>query len=118
MPDHLVSDLSAEDAKLLTLAKGSRARIGASDGAALRDETGRTYTSAGVAMQSLQLTAVQSVVAQAFAAGARGVEAVVVVARSPSNDGESVAAVLELGGQGVPLMTIADGSEHVLTITT
>ena len=36
------SALEQEDAKLVTLARAARARIGAPGSAALRDETGRT----------------------------------------------------------------------------
>ena len=43
-------DLDAEDAKLVTLAKGARGRVSASEGAAVRDETGRTYASASVGL--------------------------------------------------------------------
>ena len=37
--------LSAEDAKLVTLARGARARVGAIEGASVRDQDGRTYRS-------------------------------------------------------------------------
>ena len=69
---------TAEDQKLVTLAKGARTRIGAQSGAALRDTTGRTYVSAEVKTEFLNLTAVQLVVGQAIASGATGIEAVVV----------------------------------------
>ena len=46
-----------EDQKLITLARAARARIGAPTGAAVRDETGRSYTGADVALPSLRLTA-------------------------------------------------------------
>mgnify|MGYP003339464970 FL=1 len=71
--------LSAEDAKLVTLAKSARARVGAASGAAIRDETGRTYTAAEVSLPSLKLTALELAVAQAVASGSRGVEAAAVV---------------------------------------
>ena len=35
--------MNAEDAKLLTLARAARGRVGAGCGAAVRDDTGRTY---------------------------------------------------------------------------
>ena len=92
-----VSELAAEDAKLHTLAKGSRGRISAAEGAALRDETGRTYASANISMSTLQLSAIQAVVAQAAAAGSQGVEAVVLVAKAPQPDAASLSAVRELG---------------------
>jgi hypothetical protein len=49
--------LGAEDAKLVTLARGARARIAAADGAAVRDQDGRTYAAATVALPSLSLSA-------------------------------------------------------------
>lgn len=77
--------LEAEDAKLVTLARGARGRIGADEGAAVRDELGRTYSGATVAVGALSLTALELAVAQAVAAGARGLEAAVVVtAREPA----------------------------------
>ena len=42
-------ELSAEDAKLVTLARATRARTGAAEGAAVRDQDGRTYAAATVA---------------------------------------------------------------------
>ncbi|WP_183096261.1 cytidine deaminase [Nocardioides stalactiti] len=75
-------DLSAEDKKLVTLARATRARIGAAEGAAVRDTDGRTYAAATVALPSLQLTAVQACVAMAVASGSAGVDAVVVLGES------------------------------------
>jgi cytidine deaminase len=72
-------DLSAEDKKLVTLARATRARIQAPEGAAVRDPDGRTYAAATVDLPSLQLTAVQAVVAMAVASGSTGVEACVVL---------------------------------------
>lgn len=104
-----MSDLDAEDAKLVTLARGARGRIGAQTGAALRDETGRTYSSANVALPSVQLSALVLVVAQAAASGARGVEAAVIIGAGPSDD--DLAAVRDLGGVDVPVLVCAsDGS--------
>ena len=102
-------DLSAEDAKLVTLARGARGRIGAVSGAALRDETGRTYAAADVALASLALSALEVVVAQAVSEGSRGVEAAVVVTDSPAP--LDCRAVAELGGDDVPVLVCApDGS--------
>ena len=55
-----MSDLSAEDAKLVTLARATRARVGTAEGAAVRDTDGRTYAAATVDLPSLQLSAVQA----------------------------------------------------------
>jgi hypothetical protein len=99
-----VAELEPEDAKLVTLANGARSRIGALEGAAVRDETGRTYASASVNLSSLRLSALQMVVAQAVAAGARGLEAAVLVSQADHPDAEGVAAVGELGGDGVRIL--------------
>jgi nucleotide-binding universal stress UspA family protein len=73
-----VEDLDAEDAKLVTLARGAAGRVQQTTGAAVRDGIGRTYASAAVDLPSLTLTALQAAVAQAFAAGADSLEAAVV----------------------------------------
>jgi hypothetical protein len=102
--------LSAEDAKLVTLARGARGRVGAAEGAAVRDETGRTYSGATVALDGLAVSALALAVAQAAASGARGLEAVVVVG-APSLAESDLAAVRALGGSDVPvLLAAADGS--------
>ena len=61
------------------LARATRARTGAAEGAALRDLDGRTYAGATVDLPSLQVSAVGVVVAMAVASGAKGAEAVVVL---------------------------------------
>ena len=95
----------------MTLARGARARAGAPEGAALRDETGRTYASATVTLPSLHLSALQGAVAQAVAAGAHGVEAAVLVSAAVQPDADGLAAVRDLAGVGVPvLLAGADGS--------
>ena len=101
-----VDSLSPEDAKLVTLARGAMGRVSASEGAALRDETGRTYASASVQLPSLQLTALQAVVAQASAAGARSVEAAVVVGNLDHSDDDGLSAVRDLAGGGVRVITV------------
>lgn len=109
-----MSELSAEDAKLVTLARGARGRVHARNGAAVRDETGRTYTSADALMPSLPLTALQVAVAQAWASGARGLEAAVVVAERPEEPVD-LAVVGDLGGAGVPVLVC--GPDGVLVRT-
>lgn len=107
--------LSDEDAKLVTLARGARGRVGADSGAAVRDETGRTYAAAAISLPSLSLSALQLAVAQAVAAGARGAEAAVIVAaEAPSWDSVDEPgrrALVDLGGADVVLHLCApDGS--------
>lgn len=81
-----MSDLSPEDAKLVTLAKSARARAGAQEGAAVRDGDGRSYTGVTVARPSFRVTALELAVANAVAAGASTLEAAVVVTASPDAD--------------------------------
>ena len=91
--------MSPEDEKLVALARSARARIQADQGAAVRDDTGRSYAGATVELPSLRLTALEVAVAQAVAAGARGLEAAVVVA----GHAPELSAVAELAGPGVPV---------------
>jgi cytidine deaminase len=99
--------MTDEDAKLLTLARGARARVGSTEGAAIRDETGRSYASASIELPSLRLSALQATVAQAVAAGARGLEAVVLVTSADAADAAGLAAVRDLGGDSVPVTLAA-----------
>ena len=75
-------ELSAEDKKLVTLARATRARIGAAEGAAVRDSDGRTYAAATVDLPSLRLTAVQACVAMAVASGSAAIDALVILGES------------------------------------
>ncbi|MEO8776030.1 MAG: cytidine deaminase [Candidatus Nanopelagicales bacterium] len=95
--------LSDEDAKLLVLARGARARIGAAEGAAVRDGTGRTYSGATVALRTLGISALALAVAQAAAGGATALEAAVVVTASDDVGAADLAAVRGLAGAGVPV---------------
>jgi len=90
-------ELDPEDAKLVTLARSTRARTGAAEGAAVRDEMGRTYAAATVALPSLSLTAIQAAVAAAVSSGAQRLEAAAVVSDSPTVDADSAAALADLG---------------------
>ncbi|MGD9954989.1 MAG: cytidine deaminase [Candidatus Nanopelagicales bacterium] len=112
------ADLSAEDAKLATLARGARGRVGAAEGAAVRDETGRTYSGATVALASLPLSALRLAVAQAAASGARGLEAAVLVRRDAALDAADVEAVRDLGGAGVPVIVVGTDAVVLDVVTT
>src|SRR4051794_840837 len=91
-------DLSGEDQKLVTLARSARARVGAVEGAAVRDQDGRTYAAATVALPSLAVTALQLAVASAAASGATKIEAAAVVTEASELDGAGHAAVRDLSG--------------------
>ncbi len=87
-----MTELDAEDQKLVTLARSARARTGAEQGAAVRDGDGRTYVAATVALPSLRLSALQVAVAMAVSSGAPGLEAAVVLgADAVDADGEAAA---------------------------
>ncbi|RLV50096.1 cytidine deaminase [Nocardioides mangrovicus] len=90
-----------EDQKLVTLARATRARTQAAEGAALRDLDGRTYAAATVDLAHLQVSAVGVALAMAVASGAAGVEAVVVLTDADAVAENDLAAVRDLGGEGV-----------------
>ena len=71
-----------EDRKLVVLARATRTRANAAEGAAIRDLDGRTYAAATVNLESLQVSAVGAAIAMAVASGAKGLEAVVVLTES------------------------------------
>ena len=89
-------ELPAEDAKIVTLARSTRARTGAAEGAAVRDTDGRTYAAATVSLPSLELSALQVAVAMAVSSGAPGLEAAAVVTAAGNADAAGVAAVHDL----------------------
>jgi len=94
-----VSLENPEDNKLVVLAKATRARTGAAQGAALRDLDGRTYAGATVALPSLQISALDVCVAMAVASGAKGAEAAVVL-----GDGDgTLDGLRDFAGAGVPV---------------
>ncbi|WP_193604775.1 cytidine deaminase [Nocardioides dongkuii] len=98
MPD---ATLSAEDAKLVTLARATRARTGAAEGAALRDADGRTYAGATVALPSLSVSALGVCVAMAVASGSTGLEAAVLLTDATEVSEDDLAALRDLAGPGV-----------------
>jgi hypothetical protein len=111
MPETPVpADLTAEDHKLVTLARSSRARVGAAEGAAVRDQDGRTYAAASVALPSLAVTALQLAVASAAAAGATKLEAAAVVTEAATLDGLGQAAVRDLSAVAPIHLAAPDGS--------
>ena len=91
-----VTDLDAEDAKIVTLARAARGRVGAAEGAAVRDTDGRTYVGTTVALPSLALSALQVAVVAAVASGATGLEAAALVTDGDGTDVAGRAAVADL----------------------
>lgn len=99
-----------EDVKIITLARSARARVAAAEGAAVRDETGRTYAAAAVALPSLQLSALHLAVAMAVSSGAGTLEAAALVSDGGAVDPADLAAVRELGPQAVVFHAAPDGT--------
>lgn len=98
-----MTELAAEDKKLVTLARSTRARTGAEQGAALRDSDGRTYAAASIRLPSLRLSAVQVCVAMALSSGARGLEAAVLLTDEPVLGAEDAAALRDVAGDDLPV---------------
>ncbi len=97
-----MADLDAEDQKLVTLARATRTRARASEGAALRDLDGRTYAAATVDLPSLRVSALGAAIAMAVASGAKGAEAAVVLTEGDLAD-DDLAALRDFAGAGVPV---------------
>ena len=89
--------MDAEDEKLITLARATRARTGAAEGAAVRDDMGRTYAAATVALTSLSLSALQAAVAAAVSSGVQKLEAAAVVTESTAASDDDARILAELG---------------------
>ncbi len=92
--------MDPEDEKLVTLARSARVRSGSAEGAAVRDDIGRTYVAATVSLPSLTLTALQAAVAAAASSGATALEAAVVVTTSADVDRSA------LDGLGGPVVHV------------
>lgn len=106
----LSADLDAEDAKLVTLARATRARARAQEGAAVRDLDGRTYAAASVRLEHLQLSALDVCVAMAISSGSTGLEAAVVLTDADPVD---VRAAGDFAGPDVPVLVgSVDGRLH------
>ena len=98
-----MTELDAEDAKLVVLARGAMARAEATSGAAVRDLDGRTYAGAPVELAALPLTALQAALAAAVSSGATGLEAAVLVGGAADDPG--VAAVREMAPAAAVIVT-------------
>jgi hypothetical protein len=102
--------LGSEDQKIITLARSARARVGSAEGAAVRDETGRTYAAATVALPSLHLSALTLAVAMAVSSGAAALEAAAVVSDGPGPTPEDIGAVRDIGSGALVIHAGSDGT--------
>ena len=118
MPAERDGGLDAEDRKLVTLARSTRARTGAAEGACVRDSDGRTYAAATVDLASLRLSALQVAVAMAVSSGARGLEAAAVLGERDTATDADLAVVRDLAGPGIPVLVADPGGEMVQTLST
>ncbi|MER6627679.1 cytidine deaminase [Streptomyces sp. NPDC000987] len=109
--------LDPEDRKIVTLARSARARNGVPEGAAVRDETGRTYVAGTVELASLKLSALQTAVAMAVASGAKSLEAAAVVTEAETASAGDLAAVRDLGGAATPVLVAAPDGTLRATVT-
>ena len=100
-PDHQTTELSAEDRKLVTLARSVQARTRGAEGAAIRDADGRTYAGATVDLAALQLSALQVCLGMAVSSGVRSLEAAVVLTAAEELTPGDLAGLAEVGGTGV-----------------
>jgi hypothetical protein len=96
-----------EDVKLVTLATNTLARSGATQAAALRDTTGRTYVAINVISPSLNLDAFEAVLTVALASGISGIESVVATGSQPGN----VKAIKDFAPAATVFYIAADGQE-------
>jgi hypothetical protein len=107
-----------DDKKLVILARTSRARTGALEGACVRDLDGRTYAGATVDLASLRLSAVQVAVAMAVTSGAKGLEAVAVLGEKAAVEETDMAVVRDFAGAGVPVHLASPNGTVVSSLTT
>jgi hypothetical protein len=98
-----------EDLKIITLARSARARVAAAEGAAVRDETGRTYAAAAVALPTLRLSALRLAVAMAVSSGAASLEAAALVSDNDAVDRADLAVLRDLGPSATLFVAGTDG---------
>jgi hypothetical protein len=102
--------LDPEDVKIVTLARSARVRVDSAEGAAVRDETGRTYAAAAVALPSLRLSALTLAVAMAVSSGATALEAAALVSDGPGPTTDDIRAVKDIGAGALIIHAGSDGA--------
>jgi hypothetical protein len=108
------AQLGPEDLKIITLARSARARVGSAEGAAVRDETGRTYAAAAIALPSLRLSALALAVAMAVSSGATSLEAAALVTDGAVPDPSDIAAVRDIGSDALIIHVHPDGEVRAM----
>lgn len=107
----------AEDRKLVTLARATRARARAPQGAAMRDLDGRTYAAATVDLPGLAVSAIAGTLVMALSSGAAGVEAVVVLGPGGASDAD-LEALRGFAGAGVAVHEVDPSGAPIRDTTT
>ena len=98
-------EVGPEDVKIINLARSALARTSARQAACVRDTDGRTYAGASVALQHLNLSAIQVAVAMSVSSGAPGVEAVALAGEDGPTD-DDLALLRELPGADVVVWNV------------
>ncbi|HEX7355633.1 MAG TPA: cytidine deaminase [Mycobacteriales bacterium] len=110
----MTAGLEPEDAKIVTLARTARTRgyPGPAEGAAARDDSGRTYAAATVRHEdpSLTTSALRGALSAAVSSGARRFEAFALVADDPSLSDGDRALLRELARGVTVLLATPDGA--------
>jgi hypothetical protein len=104
------AELGPEDQKIITLARSARARVGSAEGAAIRDETGRTYAAAAVALPSLHVSALALAVAMAVSSGATALEAAALVSNADGLSEEDIDVIRDIGSGVLVIHAGPDGA--------
>ncbi|MGN6792514.1 MAG: cytidine deaminase [Streptosporangiaceae bacterium] len=104
------AELGPEDIKIITLARSARARVSSAEGAAVRDETGRTYAAAAVSLPSLRLSALTLAVAMAVSSGAVALEAAALVSDGPGPAPDDIGAIKDIGAGALVIHAASDGT--------
>lgn len=106
-----MTELNAEDQKIITLAKGARARIGAPAAACVRDTDGRTYSAASIIFADKSFTAAELAIATALSAGAKKFEAICILGDELPNEVELRTVLIEGG-----LIILCDSQGAVISV--
>ncbi|HET9896367.1 MAG TPA: cytidine deaminase [Streptosporangiaceae bacterium] len=104
------AQLGPEDLKIITLARSARARLGSAEGAAVRDDTGRTYAAVNVILPSLRLSALVVAVAMAASSGATALEAAALVSEDTGPAPADVRAIRDLGADALIIHATPGGN--------
>jgi hypothetical protein len=104
------AELGPEDLKIITLARSARARVGSDEGAAVRDQTGRTYAAAAVALPSLRVSALALAVAMAVSSGASALEAAAIVSDADGPSQADLEVVSDIGSGVLVVHAAPDGT--------